>query len=90
MVNTNRTLITGLVQNPVVGGQAFVGIYSEKPQAAEAVLYDMSGRTLLRQKVNLQTGYNKANISLMMLPKGMYRLYIRTEDGVQEVMPLVK
>jgi hypothetical protein len=90
MLNANRTLITGLLQNPVVGGQAFVGIYSEKPQYAEAVLYDMAGRALLRQKVGLQTGYNKADISVMLVPKGMYLMHIRSEDGVEKTIRLIK
>lgn len=90
MLNANRTLITGLLQNPVVGGQAFVGIYSQKPQYAEAVLYDMAGRALLRQKVGLQTGYNKADISVMLVPKGMYLMHIRSEDGVEKTIRLMK
>ena len=90
MVDTRKTLITGLLQNPVVGGLAQVGIYSQKPQQAEAILIDMTGRTLLKQKVGLQTGYNQVSISVLPLPAAHYRLLIRTQDGVEKVLPLVK
>jgi hypothetical protein len=90
MVNTNRTLIAGLLQNPVQGGQAVVKMYSATNQEAEVVLMDMAGRTLLRQKLKLQTGYNQPPVSLMLLPAGMYKMLIRTGDGVEKVITVIK
>lgn len=90
MVNTAKTLITGLQQNPVKGGEAVVRLYSARTQQAEAVLYDMAGRMLLRQKLTLQPGINQAAVSLRMVPDGFYQLHLRTSDGVEKVMPLMK
>jgi hypothetical protein len=90
MVDTRKTLITGLLQNPVLGGVAQVGIFSQKPQPAEAILIDMAGRTLLKQKIGLQAGYNQVPISVLPLPAAHYRLLIRTQDGVEKVLPLIK
>lgn len=90
MVNTNRTLITGLMQNPIQGGQAVLRMYSAGNQHAEVMVIDMAGRTLLRQKMGLQTGYNQPSISMLMLPKGIYKLLIKTEDGVEKVITVMK
>jgi hypothetical protein len=90
MVNTNRTLITGLMQNPIQGGQAVLKIYSASNQDAEAVVLDMAGRMLLRQKLSLQTGYNQPSLSLLLLPSGMYKMLIRTRDGVEKVITVMK
>lgn len=90
MVNTNHTLITGLMQNPIQGGQAVLKIYSAERQDAEAVVLDMAGRMLLRQKLSLQTGYNQPSLSLLPLPSGMYKMLIRTSDGVEKVITVMK
>ena len=90
MVNTNRTLITGLMQNPIQGGRAVLKVYSATNQDAEAVVLDMAGRMLLRQKLSLQTGYNQPSLSLLLLPSGMYKMLIRTGDGVEKVLTVVK
>jgi len=90
MVNTNRTLITGLMHNPIVGGQAVVRLFSASNQDADVMVIDMAGRTLLRQKLLLQMGYNQPSLSLMLLPAGMYKMLIRTRDGVEKVMTAVK
>lgn len=90
MVNTNQTLITGLMHNPIQGGQAVVKLFSASNQDAEVRVIDMAGRTLLRQKLLLQTGYNQPSLSLMLLPSGMYKMLIRTRDGVEKVISVVK
>jgi hypothetical protein len=90
MVNTNRTLITGLMHNPIQGGQAVVKLYSATNQDAEAVVIDMAGRMLLRQKLSLQTGYNQPSLSLLLLPSGMYKMLLRTRDGVEGVLTVAK
>ncbi len=90
LVNTNRTLITGLLQNPVQGGQAILKMYSASNQEAEARLLDLSGRLLLRQKFTLLQGYNQPFISLMPLPAGMYKMLIQTNDGMEKVLTVIK
>ncbi|HSK12377.1 MAG TPA: hypothetical protein VK907_04130, partial [Phnomibacter sp.] len=89
-VGAPQTVIGGLLQNPVVGAQAILRVYSAKTQQAEATLIDISGRMLLRQKIQLQPGANQPTISLMVVPAGAYRLILRTEDGVEKVLPLMK
>jgi hypothetical protein len=90
MVDAQKTIITGLKQNPVVGGQARIGVFSERNQQAEVAVMDMAGRMLLRQKITLMTGYNEPVISVLPLPAAMYKLLLRTDDGVQKVMTMVK
>ncbi len=90
MVNANRTLIVGLLQNPIRGGQAVVRVYSATNQVAEYIVLDMAGKTLLRQKIRLVAGYNQPVISLLLIPEGMYKLVMRTGDGVEQVITVIK
>jgi hypothetical protein len=90
MVYSSQTLITGLQQNPVAGGEAVVQLYSARAQQAEAMLYDMAGRLLASSKLLLQPGFNRAPVSMHMLPSGMYKLLIRTQDGVEKVIGVVR
>jgi large repetitive protein len=89
-LGVNKTVVTGLVQNPVAGGMAVVNIFSEKAQSAEAAVFDMTGRLLIRQVITLSQGKNNSRISLMPLPSGQYRLLIRTADGVSKTIPLFR
>lgn len=89
-VGTQRTLISGLLHNPVVGGQAIVRLQSATAQSAQAVVIDMAGRVLLRQQVQLMAGANQVPLSMLPLPAGHYRLLFRTADGVEKVMPLLR
>jgi hypothetical protein len=88
--NADKTIITGLVQNPLVGGIAIVKVYSAKPQRMEAGVYDLSGRMLLRQNVSLQSGNNRPNLSLGVLPGGIYKIVLRTEDGTMHTLSAYK
>jgi hypothetical protein len=90
MVDAQKTIITGLKQNPVVGGQARIGVFSQRNQQAEAVVLDMAGRMLLRQKITLMEGYNEPVLSVLPLPAAMYKLLLRTDDGVQKTMTMLK
>lgn len=89
-VGTQRTIISGLLHNPVVGGQAIVRLQSATAQSAQAVVIDMAGRVLLRQQVQLMAGANQVPLSMLPLPAGHYRLLFRTADGVEKVMPLLR
>lgn len=89
-VGRQQTYITGLQQNPVIGGQAIVQVNSAVAQHAEAVLLDAIGRMLLRQKVQLMAGPNNVNLTVLPLPAGTYRILFRTQDGVEKVMPMMK
>lgn len=90
MVDAQKTIITGLIQNPVVGGQARIGVFSERNQQAEVVVMDLSGKMLLRQKVPLLTGYNEPVVSVLPLPAAMYKIKVQTQDGVSKTMSMVK
>ncbi len=89
-LGVNRTLISGLVQNPVAGSVAILDIYSAKSQQAEATVYDMSGRLVFRQTFSLGQGKNKARLSLLPLAAGQYNMRILTSDGVEKLIPLLK
>jgi hypothetical protein len=82
-VGAPRTIITGLLQNPVQGTEALVGIYSTKAQSVDATVYDMSGRLLLRHKGTLAPGANTLRVPVLLLTQGLYRLQLRTADGVE-------
>ncbi len=84
------TVIHGLVQNPVQGSEAKVRIFSASSQAAEAVIMDMSGRVLLNQKLRLMGGENILPLSVMPLPRGMYKLAITTQDGKRGVYSMLR
>ncbi len=89
-VGTQQTIISGLLQNPVFGGQAVVKLYSATAQTAEAMIIDRSGRVMLRQGLTIQQGNNQVNISILPLSRGSYFLKLRTKDGVEKVMPFIK
>jgi hypothetical protein len=89
-LNAQQSVITGLQQNPVSGGAAMVKLYSARAQQAEAILYDMSGKMLLRQKMELAPGHNLAPVSMAILPKGMYKLHIKTRDGAEKVLSVLR
>jgi hypothetical protein len=82
-VGSPRTIITGLLQNPVQGTEALVGIHSAAAQSVDATVYDMSGRLLLRHKGTLAPGANTLRVPVLLLAQGLYRLQLRTADGVE-------
>jgi hypothetical protein len=82
-VGSPRTMITGLLQNPVQGTEAQVGILSAAAQSVEATVYDMGGRLLLRHRGSLLPGANTLRVPMLLLPQGLYRLQLRTADGVE-------
>lgn len=86
----DKTIISGLIQNPVIGGMAMLKVYSPGPQRLEAGVYDMAGRMLLRQQVSLQQGNNIPMLSLAVLPQGIYRIVIKTEDGAMQTLSALK
>ena len=87
-IDANRTVIAGLLTNPVQGGQAILQVFSAKPQAAEVVIVDNSGRMVQSHKVNLQTGANNTRIPVTLLAGGMYRMVVKTNDGIQKAVPV--
>jgi hypothetical protein len=89
-LGTNQTIISGLLQNPVYGGQAVVKVYSATVQTADALVVDLSGRVMLSQSLTMQKGDNQVNISVLPLSQGAYFLKLRTKDGVEKVMPFIK
>jgi hypothetical protein len=89
-VGVEQTIIAGLIQNPVLGGQAWVKLNSATMQTADAMVIDRVGRVVLNQRVNLQQGKNQVEIPVLPLSKGSYFLKLRTKDGVEKVMPFIR
>jgi hypothetical protein len=83
-----QTIITRLVQNPIVGKQARVEVQSAQNQKASVQVVDNNGRVMLSQQVSIMQGGNIVPVSLMLLPTGQYWLRMQTQDGVTKTMPL--
>jgi hypothetical protein len=88
-VGTNRTVIFGLVQNPVRGSEALIKVNSATNQKATVVVVDISGRVILTQKVSLNSGANQSGVSVAPLTRGLYRLVFRTDDGLEKTRPMM-
>lgn len=85
-----KTFIRGLHQNPVQGGRALIKVYSPTAQDAEAIVVDNLGRVLLRTRLAIPAGDNQVPLSVLPLSGGMYRLLLRTRDGVEKTLPFVR
>jgi hypothetical protein len=86
----NQTMIVGLNGNPVLGQQVGIRVYSAVRQSAEATLFDLSGRLLLQQKITLQPGENLPLILLPGLQQGLYKMQVKTADGLSATFSLIK
>lgn len=72
-----KTVITGILQNPVKT-QLTIQIESAFDQRANAIITDAVGRRVGSYKEQLQAGENKWDISTALLPKGIYFINITT------------
>jgi hypothetical protein len=89
-LGVQQTVIHGLHQNPVQGGRALLRVYSPIAQDAEAIVVDNLGRVLLRTRLAIPAGDNQVPMSVLPLSGGMYRLLLRTRDGVEKAMPFMR
>jgi hypothetical protein len=83
------TQIVGIRPNPA-RNETFLSVYSVKPQSVRVQLFDIAGRGVSSQKMEITTGNNQRSISTNMLPDGIYTLRIITDDGVLANLRLVK
>jgi len=65
-------------------------IFSQKPQAAQALLIDMAGRVVKTYPFMLQQGLNNLPLHLPALASGIYRLRVTTSDGKQKLLPVLQ
>lgn len=84
------TVIYGLSPNPAINGITRVKVFSAKEQQAEIAVFDIAGRQVFCQRSRLMVGYNNMEVSLLPLPSATYRLLVRTADGVEKQLPLMK
>ena len=47
------------------------------------VIYDMAGRVVVQQMVNIRTGQNKVNLNVSNLKNGIYSVELTTRDNIQ-------
>jgi hypothetical protein len=60
--------------------ELFVLFYSEKEQSAKIILYDLLGRTMIRENVELMKGYSQKKIGKEDLSEGYYLLNVSIAD----------
>lgn len=65
-------------------------IYSQKPQAAQAMLIDMAGRVVKTYPLMLHQGLNTLPVHLPALAAGIYRLKVNTTDGKHKLLPVLQ
>jgi hypothetical protein len=86
----DKTIITGLQQNPV-HDRANVQIWSAAGQQARATITDAAGRNYGAFASHLQKGSNSWPITLPLgVANGLYYLRIITDDGVTKTIPFMK
>lgn len=95
---TRQVTFTGYAENMIVqwlhGGPGHAAgqltIYSQKPQAAQALLIDMAGRVVKTYPFMLLQGLNNLPVHLPALASGIYRLRVTTSDGKQKLLPVLQ
>jgi|GEM_PF-143530 len=50
-------------------------------QLAQLSIFDLQGKELVQQQIEVQSGNNEKGIRLPLLPKGMYLLKVKTAEG---------
>lgn len=61
-----------------------------KAQTANYMLYDLTGRLMQSNSINLQKGNNKIDLELVDLNKGIYHLIIENFDGQRKSIKIIK
>jgi hypothetical protein len=80
VVGRPRTIITGLLGNPV-HNEATVEIISAKAQGVQARLLDKAGRVVRSQRFTIAAGKGQIKVATLFLAGGMYTLQVTTDDG---------
>lgn len=68
-----------------------VRVYSPAPALGDIVVYDMSGRPMLRKNLFMPTGFISMDLPVAKLPSGIYTVTIRGENvDLQRTIPIIK
>jgi len=60
-----------------------VSFYSVDAGDSYLVIYDMAGRVVIQQSINIRTGQNKINLNVSNLKNGIYSVELTTRDNIQ-------
>ncbi len=60
-----------------------VSFSSTDAEKSHLVIYDMAGRVVVQQMVNIRTGQNKVNLNVSNLKNGIYSVELTTRDNIQ-------
>jgi hypothetical protein len=81
LVTSKKPLaVTKLYPNPV-SDVLNLQLQSEKRQVVNAAVYDLSGKQLKLQVIELNNGFNEATIRLTDLAGGSYFIQLKSPDG---------
>jgi len=86
--NEEYTIDLSTYPNPT-DGNAFVNFYSEKSEAAQIRLLDMSGKLVLQENVSIRSGQNQLDLDLDQLTEGVYILFFDSETNQRGVTKVV-
>lgn len=76
--------VISLYPNPAAN-TASIAFTAPKPAKYELTLTNMMGKTLLRQKGNVNTGTNKINLDIATLNKDMYVVNLKYDDNTVQL-----
>jgi hypothetical protein len=83
------TLIKG-VKPTMASDATFVDIHSSKAQSVMVYILDITGRRIADIHAAITAGDNHVRVNVQMLSKGLYMLHVKTEDGVEANLRVVK
>jgi hypothetical protein len=68
-----------------------VRVYSTYPALADIVLYDLSGKPLLKKNVFLPQGFINADLDVSLIPSGVYVVTVRGSGvDLKKTIPIIK
>jgi hypothetical protein len=68
-----------------------VRIYSTFPALGDIMLYDLSGKPLLKKNVFMPQGFINANINVSMIPSGIYVVTARGSGiDLKKTIPIIR
>jgi hypothetical protein len=89
VVGKNATLVKGIRPNPVTN-HGYINIWSAAAQKVRVQIYDMTGRLIEQHTGLLVEGANELPVKTQKLAQGVYNILIKTDDGVQKNLRIVK
>jgi len=70
-------------------GNAFVNFYSEKSESAQLRVMDMTGKLVLQENVNINSGENQLNLDFGQLTEGVYIMFFESASNQRGVTKIV-